>query len=145
MSFMFMKNPLHVLVVGTILIVAFFELNRRQCFGLNLKPDELSALFTGLGFIGIIATLRHEKTKSEAADKAQIDLLNALTFNTQSLNGQRIQITRAAYVDALSSAFGIAGSHPMNGTQEKIREEINMVMRLLHRDGHVSDGHAPQV
>ena len=70
---------------------------------LAVSPDNLSALFTGLGFAGLIATFLHEREQAIDSEEESEKLLDALRETAEALNRSAKEQARARYLQTIAS------------------------------------------
>jgi hypothetical protein len=83
--------PLRGAIIGAAFVTVFWLL----CFFevLSISPDEQSALFTGLGFVGVVAAFLHERQQAAEGDVAHDELLSAM-------KAQAMAVIEAARINA---------------------------------------------
>lgn len=118
-------------------VALLFITNRRHWLGLDLTSEEMGALFTGLGFAGLVATFWHQREERTSRDSQHADLITKMVSQIQATNQQRIALARSAYVSAVIGSFGAAGSQPVNALQEKLRGKLEDALNLLEKDGYI--------
>lgn len=94
--------PVLILAVGTLFVGAVWLLVVAGVFP-AIRTDQLEPLFTGLGFIGLVATFWHERSKTADAEQEPADVLAEMRLNTaMSTQANRIAILTRR-IAALSS------------------------------------------
>jgi len=99
-----------------------------------LKAEQLESLFTGLGFVGLVATFWHERSKSEEAEHEHSEVLEEMRRNTaMSTQANRIAILTARLNALNESLTEAARSRPIFGDKEFLEraEVLKQLKELL--------------
>lgn len=90
-----MKTPLFILILGVTFVFSLWLLANSGAIP-GVKTDELEPLFTGLGFVGLLATFWHERAKSHEAEREHVAVLSEMRRNTaMSTRANQIAILSA--------------------------------------------------
>lgn len=102
-------TPARIVLIGAIVVIGLWLWYSQLSFGRTVekwgvfgdKFGALNTLFTGLGFVGILATLYHQHREIQGSKDDLAQILKALADTTQALKEQGEQNNRQAYLTAL--------------------------------------------
>jgi hypothetical protein len=77
-------TPARIFVVGALLVVGSFYINSKLQVDRQLSADQLAAIYTGLGFVGLVATFRHEREQAVGQDRKHQELLSEMSAHVRA-------------------------------------------------------------
>lgn len=139
------NTPGRVAIFGCLLVLVLWAL----CVtgNLSLTMDDLSALFTGLGFVGVVAAFLHEREQSEDANLEHAELIRALQGQSKAtLHAARIAAltARLEYVETRLRGFNITGG-TVGDAAERRREILFDERELLGKELKKAHEYIPNV
>jgi hypothetical protein len=89
-----MKYPAVILVVGSLLVAIAWIAACLKWIPFDM--EQMSTLFTGLGFVGVIAAFLHERQQAAEADREHLQLLAAMRSQSKNIcHGARVNAMAA--------------------------------------------------
>ncbi len=103
----------------------------------GVSTDQLECLFTGLGFVGLVAAFLHERKKSEDEDHDHAELLREMKAQAAALNRAtkfQAKVHRLARCEAaLGDLQGRAHSPSLEANGNLLRAEVARLQGELDR------------
>ena len=133
-----MKNKTEIiLIVGSVIVLASFIANRFLVKEAQLNAESLSAIYTGLGFVGLLATLWHERDEAKGAEKEHRDLLASMAKQTAASYYHTRYLAKVYRYERVRAEWQKTqvphGSEKILEQSKKLAEEIHKLQSDLDR------------
>ena len=118
-----MKLPPSLIFIGggLVAVCSWYAALSSNLYGITVQ--QLAPLYTGLGFVGLVATFWHERRKSEGAEQEHSEMMNAL-------RSQNKTICHAARVYAISARIDQLTNATKDGLKHRAGIGVNAEKRL---------------
>ena len=132
-----------IFFIGSLFVIAVFALIKWR--GL-LTAEEMSALLTGLGFVGVIAAFRHEREKSSDDEKAHRELIAAMALQTKAETAATLLEASTHRWAALFQRRGVPEGYSLPAEEQntawreavQYRKELEEIRKLVNRESSTS-------
>jgi hypothetical protein len=125
-----MKSPLRILLLGSLFVAASWLTACLKWIPINM--EQMNTLFTGFGFVGLVAAFLHERQQAADAESEHVQLLAAMRSQSKNIcHGARVSALAASlkWTQAELDKFNVGGLLSKN--VEERRNDLRTRVRVI--------------